>query len=335
MAACTEQFATLRDPFSRTIDYLRISVTDLCNLKCIYCMPASGVRCMHSGQALTTDEIVRLVRIARRHGLRKVRITGGEPLVRKDIIPLIRALKQDIGIPDLSLTTNGLLLADMADQLKDAGLNRVNVSLDSMDPRRYRDITRGGDILRVWNGIEAAEDAGLVPIKINMVPLRGVNDGEIEDFALLTRDRDYHIRFIEFMPTRGNRWNEAVCVKSREVMERVASLGSLDPLEFRGGGPSRNYRLSGAKGVIGFISPLSDHFCGSCNRLRVTANGKIRPCLFSDIEVDIKRAIRSGISDEELENLYRQAVLSKPAGHQLGKGGSYPPDLVSMSQIGG
>lgn len=325
----------LTDQYQRRIDYLRISVTDRCNLKCVYCMPASGVPCMPAEETLTTAELIRVVRVARRSGLRKVRITGGEPLVRNDLIPLIRALKQDIGIHDLSLTTNGLLLADMADRLKAAGLDRVNVSLDTMDPQRYHKITRGGDILRVWEGIDAAEDAGLTPLKINMVPLRGVNDDEIRNFALLTHDRDYHIRFIEFMPTKGNRWSDGTCVRTREVMDRVALLGPLNAIPFRGNGPSRNYRLSGARGVIGFISAVSDHFCGSCNRLRLSADGKIRPCLYSDQVVDMRALLRNGSSDEELGALFSHAALSKPSGHRMRHLGADASSFASLSQIGG
>lgn len=325
----------LTDQHRRRIDYLRISVTDRCNLKCIYCMPAGGVPCIGAEEALTTAEIIRVVRIARRSGLRKVRITGGEPLVRKDLIPLIRALKQDIGIRDLSLTTNGLLLAERADRLKEAGLDRVNVSLDTMDPDRYRQITRGGDILRVWDGIDAAEDAGLLPLKINMVPLRGVNEDEIRNFALLTLDRDYHIRFIEFMPTGGNRWSDAACVRTSEVRDRVEALGRLMEIPFRGNGPSRNFRLSGARGVIGFISAVSDHFCSSCNRLRLTADGKLRPCLYSEGVVDMRPLLRNGSTDAEISALFTKAAQVKPSGHLLRQCGASASVFLSLSQIGG
>ncbi|MDH4164259.1 MAG: GTP 3',8-cyclase MoaA [Nitrospirota bacterium] len=319
----------------RRIDYLRISVTDRCNLKCVYCMPAAGVNCMEKHEVLSTTEIVRFVQIAYRYGLRKVRITGGEPLVRGDILSLIRALKQDVGIRDLSITTNGLLLEGMAEQLKHAGLDRVNVSLDTMDPERYRNITRGGALDTVWRGIEAAVEAGLAPLKINMVPLRGINDDEVRDFARLTYERDFHIRFIEFMPTGGNAWRRTDCVTSGEVRAQVASLGRLTPLLFRGGGPSRNYRLSGARGVIGFISPVSDHFCGSCNRLRLSADGKLRPCLFSDQIIDVRPHLRRRSADRDLADLIEQAVRSKPAGHFIERLGTTAPSLVSLSQIGG
>lgn len=325
----------LQDRHRRRIDYLRISVTDRCNLRCVYCMPEGGAPCAAAGEALDAGEIVRAARAARAAGVRKVRITGGEPLVRKDLVPLIRALKEDAGIPELSLTTNGLLLAETAAAMKEAGLDRVNVSLDTMDPVRYRAITRGGDIRRVREGIRAAEEAGLTPLKINMVPLRGVNDDEIGSFALLTVEKDYHIRFIEFMPTGGNRWSEARCVRSADVMERVAGLGRLAPIPFRGNGPSRNYRLSGARGVVGFISAVSDHFCRFCNRLRLTSTGMLRPCLFSGSGVDLRRALRSGADDGALERLFRQAASCKPGGHTLATRGPAAARFLAMSQIGG
>jgi cyclic pyranopterin phosphate synthase len=325
----------LTDSFHRRIDYLRISVTDRCNLKCVYCMPGCGVPLFDPSSLLSAHEITRVVQAAHQHGVRKVRLTGGEPLLRPDILSIISSIKHRIGIRDLSLTTNGMLLAGMAHRLKAAGLDRVNISLDTMDPVRFQSITRGGELSRVWKAIEQAEQAGLSPIKINVVPLRGMNEGEIEKFATLTREKDYHIRFIECMPMSGNAWSRATYVRTEETMARVASLGRLTPLEFKGQGPSRNYRLKGARGVIGFISPVSDHFCGWCNRLRLTANGALRPCLFSTVEVDLKTPIRSGASDLQIRKLFQQAVIAKPSGHALhtySDGGSV---LASMSQIGG
>lgn len=332
----TDAFVSgLTDGYQRRIDYLRISVTDRCNLKCIYCMPDGGLACMRREEVLTTSEIVRFASIARRCGVRKVRITGGEPLVRRDILELVAALKRDAGIGELSLTTNGLLLESMADRLRAAGLDRVNVSLDTMDAERYARITRGGDLIRVWKGIDAAEDAGLTPIKLNMVPLRGVNEDEIRNFALLTLDRDYHVRFIEFMPTAGNGWSESVCVPGREVRDRVSALGMLAPLEFRGGGPSRNYKLNEGRGVIGFISPVTDHFCRSCNRLRLSADGRIRPCLFSGQSFDARSLLRRKASDGELMHLVEEAVNAKPSGHHIQNLGNRASSFVSLSQIGG
>jgi cyclic pyranopterin phosphate synthase len=326
---------TLTDSFNRQIDYLRISITDRCNLKCIYCMPENGLKHFSRSEILTTDEIIRTVRIACKYGVRKVRLTGGEPLLREDIIQLISGIKR-AGVQDLSVTTNGQRLAGMAGALKTAGLDRVNISLDTFIAERYREITRGGDIQRVWESVSEAERAGLSPVKINMVPVRGINDDEIPAFAALTLRKDVHVRFIEFMPV-GNRetWKPCAYLGKDEIMARVASAGNLIRLPFKGGGPSRNYRIEGAPGMIGFISAISDCFCGSCNRLRLTAIGKLRPCLFSEIAVDIKTPLRNGASDGELEALYRHAVLSKPAGHTLRDGSLDHPSLSPMSQIGG
>lgn len=330
-----QESEVLKDSFNRQIDYLRISITDRCNLKCIYCTPEKGLKHFNCADILTTDEIIRVVRIAGKYGVRKVRLTGGEPLLREDIIPLISGIKQ-AGIQDLSITTNGQRLAGMAGALKKAGLDRVNISLDTLIADRYREITRGGKIERVWEAVAEAERAGLSPVKINVVPVRGVNDDEIARFATLTKYKDVHIRFIEFMPIGNNgAWKPDAYLSKDEIRERASSAGKLVQLPFKGGGPSRNYRIEGAQGMIGFISPISDCFCGSCNRLRLTAIGKLRPCLFSESSVDIKTPLRNGASDVELEELYRVAVLSKPARHTLEEGASFHPALSPMSQIGG
>jgi cyclic pyranopterin phosphate synthase len=324
----------LTDSFNRQIDYLRISITDRCNLKCIYCMPEKRLKHFAQADILTGEEIIRIVRIAGKYGVRKVRLTGGEPLLRGDIIQLISGIK-GAGIRDVSITTNGQRLADVAGALKKAGLDRVNISLDTLQEKRYREITRGGELHRVWEAITEAEQVGLSPVKINMVPVRGVNDDEIAGFAALTLNKDVHVRFIEFMPIgNSGSWKPDAYLSKDEIMERVAPAGKLVRLPFKGGGPSRNYRIEGAPGMIGFISAISDCFCASCNRLRLTAIGKLRPCLFSEGVVDIKTPIRNGASDEELEILYRHAVLSKPASHAL-QNGSNPPILSPMSQIGG
>jgi cyclic pyranopterin phosphate synthase len=325
----------IRDTYNRRIDYLRISITDKCNLRCIYCMPSGGVKLFKDSEILTDDEILRFVRISRRHGLRKVRITGGEPLMRKNIIGLISSIKKT-GVRDVSITTNGIMLSKHAKELKKAGLDRVNISLDTMDPAQYSIITKGGDIDRVWNSIKAAEDAGLTPVKINVVPIRGVNDNEITSFALLSIKKNYHIRFIEFMPATCNGiWKKDKCISSEETMKKISRLGTLEHLAFRGKGPSRNYRIKGAAGVVGFISPLSDHFCGSCNRLRLTANGQIRPCLFSSIKIDVKTPMRRGASDADIDNLFCQAVQVKPQRHILNEDITSANHIKAMSKIGG
>jgi cyclic pyranopterin phosphate synthase len=325
----------LQDTYYRKIDYLRISITDKCNLKCVYCTPEKALKHFRTGELLTDEEIVRFVRVAHRHGLSKVRITGGEPLLRKNITGLVSSIK-NIGIRDLSLTTNGLMLSSLAGELKDAGLTRVNISLDTLDADRYMEITRGGDISLVWDAIKAAESAGLSPVKINMVPIKGMNDDEIVSFASLTIENNLHIRFIEFMPAvNDGTWSEDKYIKSARIMKKISALGEVKPFTFRGTGPSRNFRIKGAKGVIGIISPLSDHFCAHCNRLRLTANGKLRPCLFSKETIDIKSPLRNGISDEQLEMLFLQAIKSKPQGHGLKDRQIRSSPINTMSEIGG
>lgn len=329
-----ERGSPLEDSFGRRVNYLRVSVTDRCNLRCVYCMPEAGVARIHESGILSSEEIARFVSVARRFGLRKVRLTGGEPLLRPDIVRLASLIKA-AGIRDLSLTTNGIRLAGMAGNLKEAGVDRVNISLDTLDPETYRAITRGGDIRRVLAGIGEAEEAGLYPVKINVVPMPGLNDNEIRKFASLTFEKDYHIRFIELMRMgRNGKSGETGRLATRQVMDRLSGLGRLVPLPFRGGGPSRNYRIEGARGVVGFISPVTDHFCGTCNRLRLTAAGKLRPCLFSNVELDVRALLRRRASDEELEELLLRAVVGKPAGHFL-EGEEVFTGLSSMSEIGG
>jgi cyclic pyranopterin phosphate synthase len=308
----------LRDNFSRVIDYMRISITDRCNLRCVYCMPQSGVQPIEHREILTYEEIIRVVRVAASLGVRKIRITGGEPLARKNVTYLIASLKQITGIEDMSLTTNGALLEKYAGELAEAGLNRVNVSLDSLRPERYREITRGGELGAVMQGIEAAEKAGLLPVKINMVPIRGLNDDEIEEFAGLTLNAPFQVRFIEFMPIgAGDLWSDERYISTDEIKARVEKIGTLSPLKRRRDGPARYYRIGNAPGVVGFISALTHHFCDECNRLRITADGKLRPCLFSETEIDLKPALRSSSSDEEIERLLRLSIEVKPEGHTI------------------
>ena len=323
----------IKDSFDRRIDYLRISITDRCNLKCFYCRPSKQIKYFDKDEVLKDDEIVRIVRIAHKYGVRKVRLTGGEPLMRKNILHLISSLKET-GMHELSLTTNGIKLSERALDLKMAGLDRVNISLDTLDAEKYKQITSGGDISLVLKSINAAEKAGLSPVKINTVPIRGLNDDEIVSFASLTFEHNYHIRFIEFMPaTCSNVWEKSKCVKSSDVLETISTLGNLEQIKFRGKGPSRNYRLKGAAGVVGIISAISDHFCDHCNRLRLTAVGKIRPCLFSKEEIDLKTPMRRGASDVDIESLFRHAIQVKPKGHNINKG--LADQIETMSKIGG
>lgn len=310
----------LIDSRNRHIDYLRVSVTDRCNLSCLYCKPKQPVSLLSHRDVLRYEEILRIVGVAANLGIAHVRITGGEPLVRRDLPLFLRSVKQVPGIRDMSLTTNGVLLADCAEQLRDAGVTRLNISLDSLDPAKFRAITGADAWGRVWEGIDAAERLGFYPIKINMVPVKGVNDGEAAAFARLTLDRSIHVRFIEFMPIGAkDRWNTDVCVPSGRVRADIEHVfGSLEPAgKAAGAGPSENFRIRGARGVIGFISPITKHFCAACRRLRLTADGKIRPCLLSDTEIDLKSPLRGGCDDRELERLLQTALDVKPLRHYI------------------
>ena len=325
----------LRDRFDRTIDYLRISVTDRCNLRCVYCMPAGGIDLFEHREILSYEEIVRVVGIAAGLGVRKIRITGGEPLARRNVSRLVSSLRSIAGIEDISLTTNGTLLERYARELADAGLNRVNISLDSLRPDRYREITRGGELDQVMRGIGAAEDAGLLPVKINMVPVKFLNEDEIEDFGRLTLSAPYHVRFIEFMPIGAkDLWSEEKYISTDTIKSVAERIGPLIPVRLRKTGPARYFRFEGAPGVIGFISALTHHFCGDCNRLRITADGRLRPCLFSETEIDLKPALRSFSSDREIERLLRLAIEVKPEGHHIPERTDLL-SLKSMSRIGG
>jgi cyclic pyranopterin phosphate synthase len=327
----------LYDKHKRLIDYLRVSVTDRCNLSCVYCKPRAGMKVLRHRDILSYEEICRLVALAVRLGITRVRVTGGEPLVRRGIIDFIAALNSLEGLQDISITTNGVLLEEMADGLITAGKPRLNISLDSLDPDKFRTITGSDNFERVWRGINRAEELGFFPLKINMVPVRGMNDDEVANFARLTLDRRIHVRFIEFMPIGADdRWHRESCVSAsdiRSVIER--DVGPLTPFTSgNSAGPSDNYQLPDARGVIGFISPITRHFCVSCRRLRLTADGKIRPCLLSDSEIDIKSPLRGGCNDAELERLFRLALEIKPDRHYINEAG---PGCFqrTMSKIGG
>ncbi|MDP3038853.1 MAG: GTP 3',8-cyclase MoaA [Deltaproteobacteria bacterium] len=309
----------LIDAHNRRINYLRISVTDRCNLRCQYCMPKEGVSQFGHSEILTYEEILRIAELAVKKGINKVRITGGEPLVRKDAVQLISQLSRLRGIEDLSMTTNGILLAEFAPALIQAGLKRVNISMDSLLPEKYRQITRGGELSRVWAGIKAARAVGISPIKINVVAIAGFNDLEILNFARLTMQDPFQVRFIEFMPIGFfSEWRPEQCLPSEEIKRRIETHHPLVPVNSSKNshdGPARLFKFPGAVGEIGFISPISDHFCNTCNRLRLTADGKLKTCLFSDEEVDIKFLLRSGCHDEELEKKLSEAISTKPLRH--------------------
>ncbi|MFO8101108.1 MAG: GTP 3',8-cyclase MoaA [Dehalococcoidia bacterium] len=323
----------ISDSFGRPINYLRISVTDRCNLRCIYCMPLEGIETLPHTEILRYEEIIAVAKAAAGMGINKVRITGGEPLVRAGICNLVEMLAGVPGLDDISITTNGMLLKKYAAKLAHAGLQRVNVSLDSLDPEKFKQITRLGSLAEVLAGIESAHQAGLQPIKINMVTMRGINEDEILDFARKTIKEGWHVRYIEFMPIGQNRDDENRFISIPEIRERIETLGTLQPGKLDGNGPARYYRLPGAEGTIGFISPVSEHFCFQCNRLRLTADGKLRPCLLSDEEIDLRGPLRAGASIDELKGLLRQGIDSKPECHNLKLG--LTARGRSMCQIGG
>ncbi|RYG26119.1 GTP 3',8-cyclase MoaA [bacterium] len=354
----------LIDPFGRRIDYLRVSVTDRCNFRCVYCMPEDGFPALPKEEYLSTEETMRLVRVAVSLGMRKIRLTGGEPLLHKGLPDIARAAR-DAGAEDISITTNGHLLAEQAVSLARAGVNRVNVSLDTLRPKRFREIARRGDLETVLAGIRAAIDAGFGPVKVNCVAMRGVNDDEAADFAAWTLRERVNVRFIELMPLRWSldegpslptfdahggagllRLRQApggmlsdsamrrMAVGVAEIRARIEeALGPLEPAEVRTNGPARSFRLPNALGSVGFISQISDDLCSGCNRLRLTHDGYLRPCLLSDGELDLRTALRSGATDKDLRDLFRHVVARKPERHYLAQG--QRAHGRGMSQIGG
>ena len=324
----------LSDSFHRPIDYLRISVTDRCNLRCIYCMPAEGVNLIPSQEILSYEEIRTVVQATAGLGISKVRITGGEPLVRLDLPELVTMLAKIDGIDDLSLTTNGTLLARSAAGIKAAGLHRVNVSLDTLDYKRFKLITGFDRLDNVLEGIETARSIGLNPVKINMVAIAGVNDDEVLDFAAKTIDEGWHVRFIELMPVSGSEDITPRVVSTDDIKKRLGVLGELEPcLPGVGNGPASYFRFPQSKGTIGFITPVSEHFCFNCNRLRLTSDGKLRPCLLSDDEADLRQHLRSSTHTAGLKELIEKAVAGKPQHHHLAEG-RIPKDRP-FSQVGG
>ncbi len=326
----------LRDTYNRTINYLRISITDRCNLRCFYCMPKQGVSPLGHDVIMRYEEIIRIATVAADLGITKIRVTGGEPLVRKGITDLIADLNAIPGIEELSITTNGVLLKAAAPALREAGLKRINISLDTLDPQNYSKITRGGDINTVLAGITEARIQGFQPIKINVVTMRGINDHDIEAFARLTLERPVHIRFIEFMPIdKDSSWDEKHFIANDEILDRLRSVGPLtQQTTDKQAGPATMYQFEGAAGKLGFISPLSNHFCDTCNRLRLTADGKLRTCLFSDNETDLKTPLRDGCSQDELRHIMAQAIMTKPKGHTMSEP-TFRKCFRNMSAIGG
>jgi len=323
------------DRFGRQIHYLRISLTDHCNLRCIYCMP-EDISFRPVAELMQDDEILRLVNLFVRLDFDKFRLTGGEPTVRAGIVDLVRQLNQITGGRALSMTTNGVLFARLAEPLKRAGLQRVNFSLDTLDPEKFRQLTRRGSLADVWEGIQAAEAAGLLPIKVNAVVARGYSDDELVEMARLTLEHAWQVRFIELMPFAGaTDFQTAQVVPADEIMRQIeTALGPLLPLD--GGkldGEARLFRLDGSLGTIGFINTISQPFCASCTRARLTADGRLRLCLLCEDEVDLLTPMRSGATDEELRRMIVDGIWQKPWGNRL-KDGLIPMNRV-MSEIGG
>ncbi|MBC8207750.1 MAG: GTP 3',8-cyclase MoaA [Desulfobulbaceae bacterium] len=314
----------LVDQFSRTISYLRVSLTDRCNLRCRYCMPQgvdNDVEGLPQIDLLSYDELLRIIRIAVTMGMNKLRLTGGEPLVRPGVMDFIDGLSGLSGLNDIRLTTNGVLLADKVDVLYEAGIRKLNISLDSLKPERFAEITGVDCFAQVWQGIEAACERGF-QVKLNAVAMRGVNDDELEDFARLAGKMQLQVRFIEFMPM-GERssWEKERFISAEELQNRLALIGKLERVAgSRIDGPARIYNLimdDGRSGKVGFISPISHHFCDRCNRLRLTSEGRLRSCLLHDRETDLKGLLRLGGSDLEISAAIRQTILNKPKGHTL------------------
>lgn len=324
------------DRLGRKINYLRISITDRCNLRCRYCMPEEGVALKDHQEILSFEEIEKVVRVGAELGIKKIRLTGGEPLIRRNLPDLVAVISQIDTIDDVAITTNGVLFSALAARLKVAGLTRVNLSLDTLRKDRYHHITRGGDIEAVIKGLDTAIKEGLHPVKVNTVLIRGFNDDEILDFSRLAYNLPLHIRFIEFMPVgEVEYWNNERIVKNAEVFNLIEKHFSLKPGKIsRGNGPAKYFELEGGQGSVGFISPMSNHFCGECNRLRLTADGKLRACLYDGQERDLKEALRSERSEEEIKRIFIETILSKPERHAMGDK-AWGAENRKMYQIGG
>jgi cyclic pyranopterin phosphate synthase len=327
---------TMKDGFGRRIEYLRISVTDKCNLRCVYCMPLAGLDWLPRADLLSYEEIAAIVRTMAAMGLRRIRLTGGEPLVRRDVAALVRMLHAIDGIEDIALSTNAVLLAPIAQELKDAGVSRLNISLDSLQPARMDALSRRpGSHTRIFEGLAAAEKAGFDPIKINAVIMRGRNDDEIEAFARITAERPWHVRFIEVMPTGDNLGISAdEFVPATEMLARLQRIGSLEPVEGpKGNGPATYFRFAGGLGTVGVITPMSHNYCERCNRMRLTADGQLRPCLFGEIQTNLRDPLRSG---SPLEPLIEETLRIKPERHFLIQGSAAGSGgLRALSQVGG
>ena len=311
-------YNSLIDRYNRHINYLRISIIDHCNLRCIYCSPSNNIFKLPKKEILTYEEILRLVNIGVKLGISKVRITGGEPLIRKNLYDFLIQLNHIKGIDDVSLTTNGVLLKDNIDKIKSSGIKRINISLDTLSRQKYYKITGVDAFKKVWEGINMALSEGFYPIKLNVVALNGINDDELEAFGKLSIEYPFHIRFIEYMPFGTEYMNKAGHLLAPEMKNILKRLGNMIPINTcANNGTAERYRFENAKGEIGFISPLSRHFCSTCNRLRLTANGMLRSCLLSDRQTDIKGPLRAGASDQVLAGIFLKAVFFKQDKHHV------------------
>ena len=308
----------LIDKCNRHLNYLRISITDRCNLKCRYCVPHEVTPKLSHNEILTYEEILRVVRIATRLGITKVRVTGGEPLIRKGVYGFFEQLIATEGLKDVSLTTNGVLLKDNLLKIKSAGIARINVSLDTLNRKKYHQITGYNEFERVWQGIKEAHEMGFYPIKLNIVALHGVNDDELVEMARLSFRYPFHVRFIEYMPIGRSDFDTDSLLLVPEIKKRISAIGNLRAVQgVLHDGPAQRYKFKDAKGEVGFIPALSQHFCNKCNRLRLTASGHLRPCLLTDHQEDLKRLLRKGCSDRELADIFFRAIQHKPADHNL------------------
>jgi len=328
------------DKFDREINYLRVSITDRCNLHCSYCRPKEGISLKGHDDILRYEEIIRVVSMAVKLGLIKVRITGGEPLVRRGFIEFIAELKKINGLQDISLTTNGILLEEYAQGIFDAGIHRINISLDSLDKEKYFQITNGGNLEAVLRGIAKAEEIGFSPIKINAVAIKGFNDDEVLAFAKLAVDKPFQVRFIELMPMgQSNRDHGEHYLPVNQLIQKISSKYELEQLNVKkskSAGPATIFRIKGGRGEVGFINPVSSHFCSTCNRLRLTADGRLRACLLKEEEIDLKKALSENCSDAALERLIREAILLKPKHHDLDCSDRHLKKCHrDMSEIGG
>lgn len=316
----------MKDHFGRQIDYMRVSLVDRCNLRCVYCMPAEGIEKVPHESILRYEEFLKIIRAGARLGIQKVRFTGGEPLILKGIAQLIRETSKIPEIKDISLTTNGILLADMAEELQGAGLTRVNISLDTLDPEKYQRITRGGDITSVFRAIDKCLQLGLTPVKLNTVLIRGINDDEIDGLIKFSQEKDVHIRFIEIMPIGEGQRYEGGLIKSDEVLVNHPELQFI-----KTNGVASIYSKPGARGTVGFISPMSCKFCNECNRIRITAQGTLKPCLHSRDELDLKPYLND---EAALIKALGDAICDKPESHHMDESGKSESGRA-MFRIGG